>query len=820
MTRHTRRQLRSTPAGPFLRLVVKWAMSTMSMMTLLVAASPMMKGDFVTLTSSFVKPLAHNMDTFQYTQVGLCDSKVRMDYMLALNVTSKIVCEQRLSDDQVKALELLIEYEYYVRYQNANYTRQHLDFFLGVKLDNMAHFSQFMQQHHSDGDAMAIPRDFRYGGRDPSKPSYWVYTHKVFVFYFDPDTREILDSMIEVSDLRLVSKMSDLSFRHTTYWLPRKSSEFHHAAAPPAGMEAEFDVHPYFLVAPVIFTLAIFLLVARAGGMGASGKAAGVFADVEEDGENVLHEVEVEGMLFGGDSLTPKGFPLADAHHVGCMRLIQRKIFQMARRDPLADDPVVKGMQQVVTVKGVPQKPSVSSTASFLRIASEMRTLALLVGIETIVLATAFVSVSTVGLPWEGKDSLQNGFLLSVAFSGVISGLFFASSVCGEAIVLMKQRTGGLLDKSSSAPKGNMRNDFFVMKTTSNGALLPSALPGGAGSATTVKKLGFAKANLGESPFQGGASSKNTHLHNFTGEGRFSFPTEEEVRKNFDSDDGWTASSSSLGGLAHLTRPCLVFLVFKTLLNLISFGSFLDGNGRFAMVAGNTFGLLLGLTVAVKTDLGALAMMMCLPLTSGSDSLSRLGGGVGKNNSSTGATTSSSRPYSSSSHLTSTPSLNIAAHVIFGVLHGGGIIGYTLALYNAIGRREVLLALTLGPDSGTARMNLQESVVTLLLWALMVSLYASLLSLASGLFPKGRVSATLWHAGGSGFAGCAMLYYFSHAASSEDALSVLAHFWTNFAHFLVLFASVCFCVTYVGSRLILNGVIRPVGGLKKASAAW
>ena len=64
------------------------------------------------------------------------------------------------------------------------------------------------------------------GRKDPSQPSYWVYTHKVFAIYYDPVTRRVLDASMEVSELRHVSAAEKLIFRQSVFWLPRAEADF------------------------------------------------------------------------------------------------------------------------------------------------------------------------------------------------------------------------------------------------------------------------------------------------------------------------------------------------------------------------------------------------------------------------------------------------------------------------------------------------------------------------------------------------------------------------------------------------------------------
>eukprot|EP00392_Amoebophrya_sp_AT5.2_P013743 g13872.t1 len=768
-------------------------------------------GDMVSVHSDFIHPLTPNMDRFRYHQVGLCDAigaaaddaedghhgQQQEEFLIGLNVTSREVCSMRLSADQVKAMELLIDYDYYARFltnsssphstpENANAklskmplpraapARLHMDHFLGVRQENLAHYAEFMKMHGSEDAAYSIPRQFRFGQMDPSQPSYWIYTHKAFVFYFDPDTREVLDALVEVNDLQLVHQTTDLVFHHSVFWLPRKAADFVHLAVPPSGMEEEFAAHPWYLAAPLVFSFLVFIVVTRAS------------------------SPELEDLYFGDE------YEVIAARHSSLLRWAQKQFVTMANRDPLGDDPVFAA--------------SASGQSTFWR---DVAQLALCLGCESLVLVVSFV----------GFEQLRGDY-----FS---DGIAFQVALCVAG--LAAGYTWALLCATEESMEKKMGNDFFVAAPFPGGSSAPFF--------PDEKKIGFSRGGGGSTPEKcrgdEHATSNMIPLRD---------PLKTTTASAWEEATGESKSSTTsenrfFGPWASNAFGLCKFTLFKCLLNCITYGTFLKYDLVIAMLATNTAGMLVGFCMSCCTKLvlggGGAGGTSALPLLvfqfSGRGGGGRVPGAFHFHDSSPAFHNSSSRagmnnyyPGGKASsfweHQGTSNGIgkswrsaweqgSTIAGWVLAVAHACVVVMYTVDIYQAVLRHELFLALTV-PDRKF------EAVVTLLIWAGLLALWSSFCTLVSGAFFKNNpvssaaaskakmISTVKWQLCGSGLSGLVLLGYFFKHSAHEPPSVILTHFCTFFGFFVVLFPCCCFFITYCGCRFVLNGVVRPAASKK------
>ncbi|CAD7963278.1 unnamed protein product [Amoebophrya sp. A120] len=828
--------------GSFLlRLIAAWCWSSTSWRAALLLCTTTttsltsgvagyVQGDVIHIEPDVVRPLTPITDNFHYQQIGLCDSELltapeKFQLLIGLNVTSQEVCTQRLNGEEVKALELLIDYEYYVRFlaNSMNSTRAaqqhvaddedhklisrlHMDHFLGVKLEDLSQFKQFMREHNSD-DTQDLPNDFRLGLQDPLKPSHWIYTHKAFVFYFDPDSRKVLDAMVEVNDLQLVSVHTHLTFRHSVFWLPRKAEDFHRASIPPSGMEFEFSVHPSFLFLPLLFTFCLFLIINRG-----------------------LDDVDLfEEQTFGNE------FRHLESHP-GLLRWLQKQFLAMGTSDPLLEDPVLRA--------GV----SNQSSAPFLQLVLGVSHLAVVLGAEVVTLFVSFVllefflvrgnyyaSGSSDNFNSEQNStsseliSDQSAFVLSILFAGCVSGALFTEA---------KLATQKLKNKEKRT------NDFFVQQPLS--AQLPEHQAGVAGVMPFSREISSKNKST--------AGEHKKHLPNNRPQELSAFPEINLVEKNSNDNNAAAAAGGTQGSSPHdlpedhslILVDFLLFAVGRCVLQLVTFGLFLNTGAWVGLFAASSVGFALGcgarcgflvgdcgtssskvdgVSTSNKTTNGRtsysffslLSQLFVAPDAAGrhlhnyrrmnntSNSAARLlstspHGGV-----STFDGTSSTT--SSSTNITPLPAKK---QILFAAVHAAVLSGYSVALYEAVLKHELFLVLTV-PER-----TLSEILVTVVIWMGMVALWSSFWTLVSGAVFAHPVKSSpiLWQLSGAGLAGAVLTGYFWHPSELDTAAHKLEQFCMYFGYFLIFLPSVCFFVSHLGSRFVLNGVVRPLS-LKK-----
>jgi len=432
-----------------------------------------------------VTPLAISMDEFAYTQVGFCDVQKTNHYgnvnfrgterllesggkhfhfIMGLNMTRAPVCSQQLSKDQTKALELLIDYQYYARYfigerqtearnatqpkateKNPTITGEvsplELEHFLGVRLDDMSDFLTFMKRHQSSTD---VPADFKFGKRKFTEASYWVFTHKVFIIYYDPKTSKILDAVLEVNELQLVSPTTVMQIHHTVYWLPRDEAEFrsksdnwglgswdqqkagsgiagnsdkidvrNHRHVGPQGLDVDFEVHPTIVVLPLLLSIIVFILVKPNVALEATSAIVETY-DPESGTYHITttptaRDTNSATGLFGDNAAPATGL-------LAALRKLQLFVKSIGRQDMFKNDPVLSAGGIIGDCNVI-----------FCNICKVM----LIFGGEFFILAVVFLTIYFLPIAmW----SIQDLFFLSLIPSGLFGGMLWGSFTKADKI--------------------------------------------------------------------------------------------------------------------------------------------------------------------------------------------------------------------------------------------------------------------------------------------------------------------------------------------------------------------------------------------------